>query len=911
MSPSGSPSESGDSASPKRFKANDFSTLPASILKEDPSDEEISDDRSERRKSRKSIGRRVSFAPTAHVRMFEIPEEKQRDAQGNNMYQTPDLSSQTGMLDFNLGPLSTVEETSMASNESFDVSVRHSDPSDSLHSSEGSFATPLDAADGRPVAKSLEDDQDGDQGYGNILDEDDDDDLDDIDADDDAVTMELTGTVDMGAIGNDDDSDTGRIDEEETDEPVPSNSADNMMGQAAHTVDADIFLSMLMQSDVGDANSSGSNTTDQQTSLLENIMSQLSQGQLFTGSDNTIYGSAEADITRVGITANNDDQDTTVRLSASAGTADESEASDYSNDDASNENDDAVTMELTGIVSRLQPDRDSADELEDSTPPVTSYQENPFTATQAIDAASSIWSPPMVSSFMDTIQSLISTQQPEVQPIGNILPNSVALSTLTPAPIIHEESVRTPARKPMAAPSTPKSAVSTTPRSVRTPRQITTPKPIATPRSQTRARTPAARSTPRQPSATPTPGRRAQKAPKFSTPATPVPTKEPGFVLDSLPPVPALSRPPTAGVTFGPPSLADQAKAGLVLNVFNAYHQQRLVPEPATGIEQQSEYPAKFEPLYRKAQLTARLEYCSALNSLFEADRAVSDTATIEPVQFESVVSFFNDQNDLLAQRKDELLLRISRAKQKLAAEAPSSEAGSTSNEILSLRGSLSSIRAEREAMNSKIEHLNAEIQTLQATCTTFDRQVTEKKSAQSILLAINGLQPAGATAETCDFIYDKFTKLHFGESAEFTSLHPEIDWSAVIRSSIDAEDLTMRQYTIAVMKANVVLKDLLEDVRKVKLHTFVEIQYNDGIQVRMQFFSRKQRRRFHLQIPLSTVESYARLHEETSFEWPADVVYGDLDIGKLKRCLRSCHISSSAPVLSIYQHVDSSMEAF
>ncbi|KAJ1777102.1 hypothetical protein LPJ54_002630, partial [Coemansia sp. RSA 1824] len=895
----------------------DFSTLPVSILKEGSSDEEISDDHSERRKSRKSLGRRVSFARTAHVRMFEIPEEKLRDAQGNNMYQTPDLSSQTGMLDFNLGPLSSVEETSMASNESFDVSVRHSDPSDSLHSSEGSFATPLDAVDGRPVANSLEADRGGDQGYGNILDEDedeDDDDLDDVDADDDAVTMELTGTVDMGVIEDDDDSDTGRTDEE-TGEPMPSNSADSLMGQAANTVDADIFLSMLMQNDAGDANSGVSNTTDQQTSLLENIMSQLSQGQLFTGADNTIYGSADADMTRVGILANNDDQDTTVRLSAPADTADESEASDYSNDDVSNDNDDAITMELTGIVSRLQPDHDSADELDDSTPPAVSYnisnQENLFTATQAIDAASTIWSPPMVSSFMDTIQSLISTQQPEVQPIGNILSSSAALSELTPTPIAYEESVRTPARKPMTAPSTPKSAVSTTPRSVRTPRQITTPKPIATPHSQTRARTPALRSTPRQPSATPTPGRRAQRAPKFSTPATPVPTKEPSFVLDPLPPVPALSRPPTAGVTFGSPSLAEQAKAGLVLNVFNAYRQQRLVPEPATDIEQQSEYPAKFEPLYHKAQLTARLEYCSALNSLFEADRTVSDTATTEPVQFESAVSFFNDQNDLLAQRKDELLLRISRAKQKLAAEAPSNVTGSTSGEIQSLRGSLSSIRAEREAMSSKIEHLNAEVRTLQATCTTFDRQITEKKSAQSILLAINGLQPAGATAETCDFIYDKFTKLHFGESAEFTSLHPEIDWSAVIRSSIDAEDLTMRQYTIAVMKANVVLKDLLEDVRKVKLHTFVEIQYNEGIQVRMQFFSRKQRRRFHLQIPLSTVESYARLHEETRFEWPADVVYGDLDLGKLKRCLRSCHISSSAPVFSIYQHVDSSMEAF
>ncbi|KAJ2467192.1 hypothetical protein EV174_006437, partial [Coemansia sp. RSA 2320] len=108
--------------SPKRLKTNDQSVLPVSILKDnDPVEvEEYSHD--ERRKSRKSLGRRVSFAPTAHVRMFEIPEEKQPGFPGAGAYVMPDISSQTGMTGFSLGAISTIEESSMTSNDSFDVS---------------------------------------------------------------------------------------------------------------------------------------------------------------------------------------------------------------------------------------------------------------------------------------------------------------------------------------------------------------------------------------------------------------------------------------------------------------------------------------------------------------------------------------------------------------------------------------------------------------------------------------------------------------------------------------------------------------------------------------------------------------------------------------------------------------------
>ncbi|KAJ2815598.1 hypothetical protein FBU31_006871, partial [Coemansia sp. 'formosensis'] len=96
----------------------------------------------------------------------------------------------------------------MASNESFDVSVRHSDPSESTHSSESSFLTELQQENAASTTT---------RGHVSLLDgevaddddDDDDDDLDENDGDDDAVTMELTGTVDMGVMnaGGDDSDD--------------------------------------------------------------------------------------------------------------------------------------------------------------------------------------------------------------------------------------------------------------------------------------------------------------------------------------------------------------------------------------------------------------------------------------------------------------------------------------------------------------------------------------------------------------------------------------------------------------------------------------------------------------------------------------------------------------------------------
>ncbi|KAJ1849618.1 hypothetical protein LPJ70_000363 [Coemansia sp. RSA 2708] len=560
----------------------------------------------------------------------------------------------------------------------------------------------------------------------------------------------------MGAIENDDGSD-------DSDEPGNYAAAEDLANELTNpntrTVDAESFLNMLMQS---------GSSAEQQTSLLDNIMSQFGQGQLLVGADSTAHSALDAEVTRVGTMAADDEQDTTIHMNAAAEAADESDDSD---DAASNENDDAVTMELTGIVPRQH----EGDDDEDDNGSENSAGERGTSALPVSSSAFLSQLDPFINSFYAQTRISHAYLEPSSAPAAN----------------------------------------------------------------------------------------------RYC------------------------------------------AKAGLVLGIFDAYSQQQLAPEPSVELEQLSELPIRFEPLYRKAQLTARRDYCVALSGLFEADRIVSETAAAEPVQLESLVSFFEEQNDLLAQRKKELLLRISKAKQRLAQEAPGNETGKLASEIQSLRDRLGRVRQEREVAGTKVEQLGAEAQALQATCTTFDRQLTEKKSAQSILLAINGLQPAEVTADACDFIYDKFSKLHFADSAEFTSLHPDIDWSAVVRSSIDSSELSMRQYTIAAMKANVALKGLLEDVRKVKQHTFVDIHYSDGIQIRVQFFSLEQRRRFHLQIPLATVDSYARLYEETEFEWPTDVVYGDVDANGLKKCLRSCRIDPVLPVLSIYQHVESSMETF
>ncbi|KAJ2303810.1 hypothetical protein IWW52_006716, partial [Coemansia sp. RSA 2704] len=137
-------------------------------------------------------------------------------------------------------------------------------------------------------------------------------------------------------------------------------------------------------------------------------------------------------------------------MNAAAEAADESDDSD---DAASNENDDAVTMELTGIVPRQHEGDDdeddngsenSAGERGTSALPVSSSaflsQLDPFvTAEPASSAAGgATWSPPMVSSFMDTIGSLLSTQQPADDP-GSVA--GAAVSALTPTPVLQDDLV--------------------------------------------------------------------------------------------------------------------------------------------------------------------------------------------------------------------------------------------------------------------------------------------------------------------------------------------------------------------------------------------------------------------------------------------------------------------------------------
>ncbi|KAJ2323907.1 hypothetical protein GGI00_005486, partial [Coemansia sp. RSA 2681] len=302
----------------------DQSSLPVSILKDNVSSETEETDHADRRKGRKSIGRRVSFAPTAHVRMFEIPEEKQPGLQGNSAYVIPDISSQTGVAGFSLGSISTIEETSMASNDSFDVSVRHSDPSESTHSSDNSFLTGLhqeSAANSMAFGVSASPSTNG-RGHISFLDsddadaddDDDDEDLDENDGDDDAVTMELTGTVDMSAmdVGNDDDDDDDGVAEESAgsgmfDHASKSSNAPGHSMPFVGASDAESFLNMLLQG----------NAVAQDTSLLDNILSQFETTQQLHTLNHTVQSAADTDYTRVGAAMDEDDETRDVTMHAS------------------------------------------------------------------------------------------------------------------------------------------------------------------------------------------------------------------------------------------------------------------------------------------------------------------------------------------------------------------------------------------------------------------------------------------------------------------------------------------------------------------------------------------------------------------------------------------------------------------
>ncbi|KAJ2745859.1 hypothetical protein GGI20_001805 [Coemansia sp. BCRC 34301] len=967
-----------EGASPKRLKANDQSSLPVSILKDNVSSETEETDYTDRRKSRKSMGRRVSFAPTAHVRMFEIPEEKQPGFQGSGAYVMPDISSQTGVAGFSLGSISTIEETSMASNDSFDVSVRHSDPSESAHSSENSFLTELqqESATNSTVFGGATLPSSNGQSYINFLgsddaDDDDDDDLDENDGDDDAVTMELTGTVDMSVVGADssDDDDNGEEDNGIAEDIAMSGSvfshANDISSHAmpfAGTSDAESFLNMLLQG----------NATAQDTGLLDNILSQFESTQQLHTLNHTTQSAADADYTRVGIAMDEDDETRDVTMHASLpeqtvanrlALFGQASAPPFGHSDMDDEDDeevdsheDAVTMDLTGIFTRPPPSPPvqqvvSSEPVGQSSTAFLSalgpilqspqqYTSSPagsgaFGITATSSHATSVHATPLRtpqrSTQRLTSESLAETLETLIAATPSA--NTPSRVTATASSRASERVLATPVNN-RATPSLQQFGVSHAPV---TPGTRHTPLPAphsasGTPRSAPRQHaTPRASSSSSRPeSATPTPSRasararRSTQSPGVSVSENtaddvsieePMPEPEsvpvPSFRLDPLPAIPSMGNPPLPMSPSGPATLADHARAALVFGIFDVYRQQELVPRPLPDHDPQAAYATMFEPLYRKAKLTARLEYCSSLASLFEVDRSVSQAASATQTDFGPTTAYFEEQNGFLALRKEELLLRISKTKQQLMADAPSVAAGGMTAEIRELKAKLGDARKQRESVNVDAERLSREIRALQTTGSSFDRQVTEKKSAQNILLAINGLQLVDAAEDRCDFAYDKFTKLHLDTTAEFTSLHPDIDWVAVVKDNSGRADSSMRQDAISAMKTNVVIKELLEDVKQVKRHTFVDLSYNDGVQVRMQFFSKAHRRRFYLQISLGVLSNYRQLHKEARFDWTTEVVYGDVDSSRLGKCLRACRVNVQSPLLSIYQHVNQSMDAF
>ncbi|KAJ2476370.1 hypothetical protein EV174_004955 [Coemansia sp. RSA 2320] len=799
--------------------------------------------------------------------------------------------------------------------------------------------------------------------------------------------MELTGTVDMSAIrgrgvgDGDSDADEDDVNFNENGEGYDARghsgdefSGTNMSsglpdsgGPIAGITDAESFLNMLLQS----------NAVTQDTSLLDNILSQFESTQQLYTLDRTAHSAADADFTRVGALDDQDDdeaRDTTVHvppfdqdasrelsmLGQSTALQVGEEDGDDDEDDEVDEADgyeDAVTMDLTGVISRppylgQQAEGSEPEEEANATPSratrLATHDSLPHAQTPAVATvpgvatSASIHSTPFRTPQRGAQQQATPTSMAEM--LESLLAaNPLASSTLsriaaaasqrtleqTLATVVDTRATPIPLRfgtnQTLASPASQRTPQSTTRLGAATQ---STPMHFATPKA----------SSSRLSSATPLSSRRSSRGGRASQivddpmtkegfgstipieeqmpelPAEPQqPIPEPSFQLDPLPPVTSKLQPPfsLALSHSEPPSLTDHAKAAVVFGIFDAYRQQRLTPESLPEYDQQASYPIKYEPLYRKAKLTARLEYCSSLASLFEVDRGVSQTASVALTDFAPTISYFEGQNDLLAQRKEELLMRISKIKQRLMLDAPNVDAGGQAGEIKELKAKLGQAKTLREVASSNTECLSSEIQAMQTTSTSFDRLLTEKKSAQNILLAINGLQLADVSEDRCDFVYDKFAKLHLDTAAEFASLHPHIDWVSVIRDSTNQADPSMRKCAISAMKTNAAIKELLEDVKRVKRHTFIDLSYNDGIQVRIQFFSKEHRRRFHLQLSLGTIGDYRQLFKEVKFDWATDVVYGDLDSSRLESCLQACQIDSQHPLLSIYQHIDRSMDAF
>ncbi|KAJ1857822.1 hypothetical protein LPJ57_007088, partial [Coemansia sp. RSA 486] len=928
----------------------------------------------DRRRSRKSLGRRVSFAPTAHVRMFEIPEEKLTPAlQGSNTFAMPDLSSQTGMAGFNLGAISTIEETSMASNESFDVSVRHSDPSESIHSSDNSFATDSRNANGQvgtPARRSSFGVKPQGFGYPNMIDDDDDDDDDDDnDMDDDAVTMELTGTVDMGAMRDYDNGSNGFINslansnqlatpqqqqshlqslfgetttQSHASAQVPAASSSTTAPDASSgsifssTADANSFLNMLLQGNTT------TTTTTQQSSLLDNIMSQFEPTQQLTSNSQNLAPTVDLDYTRVGDTQSEsgEEADNTVYAGASGGVqqaangdAMEEDSHDDEDDDLEDENgfEDAVTMELTGIVERrsaspepavseIQQQQDKQqqqheamelDEPSEQEPSQSNISLTPRRTTSAATppreqqpiAAATPATPADIANFIGSflesnpavVNTLaqISSQMPALlsaaatprtptnrsssrnQPQGTGTTPAAGLSALIPLlnAITPRANANANANAALIAGATTTPLVFNTSTLRDKEPQLSSTAPLSESKPLTAASPLRANGTP----ATDRGSRRASRARRRSSQIhsaqplgsedtdladlpnaadkahvnqqlepeqEPEPEPEAMFVLQPLPRMPAEPKIPSTAVSPASqsqqPSLAEIAKAEVVFNIFLAYHKHRLTPTLTPEAEHLSSIAAGLEPLAHKAALTARLDYCTSLAKLFEADRQVSMAADATPTDFAQTVEFFEEQNDLLLQRKEELMLRIAKAKQRCSEDAPGEDTGRLSTEIKELRAKLNEIKKERDTVASAVESLSGQIHALRASRSSSGQQMTEKRGVQNILLAINGLQLADVAEDQCEFVYDTFSKVRLDTAAEFTSLHPEIDWTAVVRDAVDSSSMSTRQYALAVMKTNASIKVLLEDIKRVKRMTFVDLSHSGGIQVRIEFFSRK-----------------------------------------------------------------------
>ncbi|KAJ1890478.1 hypothetical protein LPJ71_007933, partial [Coemansia sp. S17] len=726
-------------------------------------------------------------------------------------------------------------ETSMTSNDSFDVSVRHSDPSESTHSSDDSFLTenqrgrattsmpsglsnsPSTSTRGHIslLDSSDADADDDDEEEDNDESDDDDDDDEDIREENDGdepVTMEITGIV--STDDNDEDSSVGGIGGFGLTSQSNGTSSHGM--SVVGSSDADRFLDMLLQG----------STATQDTSLLDTILSQFEPTQQLYTLNHTAQSAADTDYTRVGHAMDDDDEtrDVTMHdpLSEQAVADDfasfsQRSALSFGEDDGNDEVDDEtgshgdpVTMDLTGIVAWPPPLSDqqmTVSESEDREgtafsgafePALQADQQHTpiFARTGALgSAATSVRSTPFRTpqrgvqqstpgSLVETLDAIIA----RTPSANNSQPRIVAT-----APPMTPEQALTASVGSIPTPTLPLFSASRAPG---IPATHFTPQPtprsaaalLTTPRQHVTPRVSSSSSNSRLASVTPTPSRsptRARRMRRVSgVNAADVaarelsieeqmpelqPEPEPTFELDPLPMIPFTANPPRPVSSSSPPTLADHARAGLVFGIFDAYRRQELVPKPLSGHDPQATYAMMFAPLFRKAKLTARLEYCSSLASLFEVDRNVSQIASATPTDFAPTVAFFEEQNGLLAQRKEELLLRISKTKQRLMTDAPNMDAGGLAVEIRGLKSKLVVARKHREAVGSDAERLSSEIQALQTTGSSFDRQVTERKSAQNILLAINGLQLADVAEDRCDFVYDKFAKLHLDTAAEFT----------------------------------------------------------------------------------------------------------------------------------------------